>query len=302
LVNGDAVAPDTIHRMRLSDRGRRILLVGFGLVGYALLARVLLVNGIQDAGGLGGIDAIAYWAAAGHAFRNEPLYVVGGFGFGAYQYPPFFAQVLAPTSLLPMPLFVWLWRLLELIGLRLATGGWIRAGIAILIFPPVIAEIDAGNVHLIMAGVAALAMRGVAGPVAPALLVKFSTWPLAPIAWKRDRRGLFIGSAGIALVALVSIVLSPASWSDYLAFLSLHAQPEPGYKILYSVPVVVRLAAAGLVGLAAVRWIRLAPIAVTLAYPIVWFHALSTLTAIAAPLGRPGRTGSDAQASGGWPA
>lgn len=288
--------------MRLSDRGRRILFVGFGLVGYALLARVLLVEGIQGDGGLGGIDAIAYWTAAGHAFRGEPLYGVGGFGFGAYQYPPLFAQVLAPTSLLPMPVFVWLWRLLELIGLRLATGGWARSGIAILVFPPVIAEIDAGNVHLIMAGVAALAMRGVAAPIGPALFVKFSSWPLAPLGWTRDRRGLLIGAAGIALMALISFALSPATWSDYLAFLSLHAQPAPGYKFLYELPYVIRLAAAGAVGLAAARWIRLAPIAVTLAYPVIWFHSLSTLTAIAAPLGRPQRMGSDAQASGGWPA
>jgi hypothetical protein len=287
--------------MGMSDRGRRILFVGVGLVGYALLARVLLVEGIQGAGGLGGIDAIAYWTAAGHAWRNEPLYAVGGFGFGAYQYPPLFAQVLAPASLLPMSLFVWLWRLLELIGLRLATGGWARSGIAILIFPPVIAEIDAGNVHLIMAGVAGLAMRGVAAPVGPALLVKFSTWPLAPVGWTRDRRGLFIGAVGIALAALVSIVLSAANWTDYLAFLSLHAQPAPGYKFLDSVPYLIRLAAAGIVGLAAIRWLRLAPIAVLLAYPVVWFHALSTLTAIVAPTSRTHQVGSDAQASGEWP-
>lgn len=284
--------------MRLSDRGRHILFVGLGLVGYVYLARVLLFNGIQDAGGLGGIDAIAYWTAAGRVLRSEPLYVVGGFGFGAYQYPPLFAQVLAPVALLPMPAFVWLWRVLELVGLRLATGGWVRSGIAVLVFPPVVAEIDAGNVHLIMAGVVALAMRGVTAPIGPALFVKFGTWPLVPIAWQRDRRGLLIGVAGIAILVLVSIALSPAAWSDYLAFLSRHAEPAPGYKFLESVPYVLRLAVAGAIGLAAVRWIRLAPIAVLLAYPVVWFHALSTLTAIAAPLGRLQQMGSGAQASG----
>lgn len=269
--------------MRLSDRGRHVLFVGIGIVGYVYLGRVLLVEGIQGDGGLGGIDAIAYWAAAGHALHGEPLYVVGGFGFGAYQYPPIFAQLLAPTSLLPMPVFVWLWRGLELAGLRLATGGWVRSGIAILIFPPVIAEIDAGNVHLIMAGVTALAMRGLVAPIGPSLLVKFSTWPLAPIAWMRDRSGFVIGAVAIGLAVMVSFALSPTTWSGYLDFLSLHAQPEPGYKILFSVPVVVRLAAAAALGLAAVRWVRLAPIAVTLAYPIIWFHSLSTLTAIVAP-------------------
>lgn len=273
--------------MQLSDRGRQILVLGIAAVGYAYLARVLLVQGIEGDGGLGGIDAIAYWTAAGHALHGEPLYVVGGFGFRAYQYPPVFAQLLAPTALLPLPAFVWFWRGLELVGLRLATGSWARSGIAILIFPPVIAEIDAGNVHLIMAGVTALAMRGAAAPIAPSLLVKFSTWPLAPIAWMRDRSGLVIGAVAIGLVALISFALSPATWTEYLDFLSIHAQPEPGYKILFSVPVAVRLAAAAAVGLAAARWVRLAPIAVTLAYPIIWFHGLSTLTAIVAPLRSP---------------
>jgi len=187
--------------MPLTERGRHILFVGIGIVGYVYLARVLLVEGIQGDGGLGGIDAIAYWNAAGSAIRGEPLYVIGGFGFGAYQYPPVFAQLLSPLSLLPMPAFVWLWRGLELVGLRLATGSWVRSGIAILVFPPVIAEIDAGNVHLMMAGVAALAMRGLAGPVAPALLVKFSTY---------SRPMLFRPRAGAAISTSCPCIPSPS--------------------------------------------------------------------------------------------
>lgn len=270
----------------MSDRGRRILFLGLAAVGYLLLARILLVEGIADAGGIGGIDVVAYWTAAGHALHGEPLYDVGGFAFRAYQYPPVFAQLLAPASVLPLPVFVWIWRAAELVGLRLATGGWARAGIAMLVFPPVIAELDAGNVHLITAGVTALAMRGTAWPVGPAFLTKFSTWPLAPVAWRRDRRGLFIGVAGAAVVCLVSVGLTPGPWTQYLAFLSAEALPTDGSMVLATVPLVVRLGVAMLVGLAATRWIRLAPIAVTLAYPVVWVAALSTLTAIVAPVGR----------------
>ncbi|HSO30441.1 MAG TPA: hypothetical protein VLS28_11090 [Candidatus Sulfomarinibacteraceae bacterium] len=287
--------------MPLSDRGRRILFVGFGLTGYALLARVLLVNGIQDAGGLGGIDAIAYWTAAGHALRGEPLYGIESFEFAAYQYPPPFAQVLAPASLLPMPVFVWLWRAVELVGLRLATGGWIRAGIAILVFPPVLAELDAGNVHLAMAGVTALAMRGIAAPVAPAALVKLAAWPLAPLAWLRDRRGLLLGVGVAAIVAIGSIVLATDAWREYFDFLASGTLPTGSYNVLVGVPVVPRLIAAAAFGLAAVRWIRLAPIAVLLAYPVVWFHGLSTLTAVVAPVSRSPRARPDLTASAGWP-
>ena len=281
---GEAWCSPYYPAMPLSERGRQILIWGFAAVGYALLARILLVEGIAEAGGIGGIDANAYWSAAGHALRGEPLYDVGAFSFRAYQYPPVFAQALAPGSLLPLPVFIWIWRSIELLGLRLATGGWARAGIALLVFPPVIAEIDAGNVHLILAGITALAMRGIAWPVGPAFLAKFSTWPLAPILWRRDRRGLLIGFAGAAAVCGISIVLTPDAWEDYLAFLANHTLAPDAIKVLAEVPLSLRLGVAALIGLAATRWIRLAPIAVMLAYPVVWINGLSTLAAMVAPV------------------
>ncbi len=201
-----------------------------------------------------------------------------------------------------MPIFVWLWRAVELVGLRLATGGWIRAGIAILVFPPVIAELDAGNIHLAMAGVTALAMRRIAAPVAPAVLVKLAAWPLAPLAWLGDRRGLLLGIAVTAAITIASIVLATDAWRDYLEFLASGTLPTGSYNVLVGVPVLPRLVVAGIIGVAATRWIRLAPIAVLLAYPVVWFHALSTLTAMVAPTNRPQPMGAVAQASDGWPA
>lgn len=108
--------------MGLSQRGRRILMTGLATVGCLFLGRVLVLEGIQGLGGSGGIDAIAYWTAAGHAWRAEPLYEVGGFGFGVYQYPPVFAHLLAPASLFPVGAFVWLWRGIEM-GLGLDSEG-----------------------------------------------------------------------------------------------------------------------------------------------------------------------------------
>ncbi|HJP88681.1 MAG TPA: hypothetical protein VJ850_06585, partial [Candidatus Limnocylindrales bacterium] len=99
----------------ISPAGRRWLGAGLALVGFALLAQTLLAHGIQGDGGGGGIDAIAYWTAAQNVVHGQPLYGLESGDFAAYSYPPVLAQVLAPTALLPMPAFVWLWRALELL-------------------------------------------------------------------------------------------------------------------------------------------------------------------------------------------
>jgi hypothetical protein len=138
-------------------------------------------------------------------------------------------------------------------------------------------------------------MRGVAAPIGPAALVKIAAWPLAPIAWLVDRRGLLAGVGLTAAVAAVSIVVTTSAWEEYLDFLVSGELPTGWYNLLVVVPVIPRLLVAAALGLAATRWIRLAPIAVTLAYPVVWLHALSTLTAIAAPV--PSRTAARAPAT-----
>jgi len=276
--------------MTLSARGRRLLVGGLAAFGFVFAAQVVVGHGIQGEGGLGGIDAIAYWSAAGRAWRGESLYQPGSFvgAFAAYQYPPPFAQLLAPFSILPLPAFVWAWRAVELVCLRVAVGSWVRAGLALLLWPPVIAELDAGNIHVVMAAVVALAMRGFAATVGPAFLMKFASWPLLPVGLVLDRSRTLVG-AGIALgVVGISWVLAPSVWQDYASLISTAKAPEGWYNVLEGIPVLLRLAVAGVLGLASVRYIRLAPIAVTLAYPVVWFHGLATLVAVATVL--PART------------
>jgi hypothetical protein len=269
---------------RLSPQGGTWLSRGLAAIGFAFLAKTLLEYGIQGSGGSGGIDAIAYWTAAVNVREGLPLYAIPEGGFAAYAYPPTLAQALVPFSFLPLPAFVWLWRAVELVSLRVATGSWTRSGLVLLFLPPVIAELDAGNVHLIMAAVCALAMRGVSVTVVPATLLKFASVPLVPLSWRLDRRGLLVGVGVAAAAVAASFVMAPAAWTDYAAWLTTTSFPSGWYNVAEFVPLPLRLAAAAALGLAAIRWVRLAPIAVVLAYPVVWFHSLSTLVAIITPL------------------
>ena len=272
--------------LRLSPWSRTWLPRGLAAIGFALLAKALLDQGIQGAGGRGGIDAAAYWAAASNVRDGRPLYLLPWGDYMAFAYPPILGQVLVPLSYLPLAAFVWLWRGFELVALRVATGSWTGAGLAILFIPPVLSELDAGNVHLLMAAACALVMRGHGAAVAPAAVLKFASLPLAPLAWRLDRRGLLVGGliAGAALA--VSYVADPRAWSDYVTFLQGPGSRTPHiwFNLTESVPLPVRLGVAFALGLAAIRWIRLAPFAVLLAYPAVWFHAVSTVVAAFGPV------------------
>jgi hypothetical protein len=271
-----------VRSFRPSPRGATLLARGVTLVGFAFLAQTLLRHGVDTAAGGGGIDALAYWTAARHALDGQPLYAVPVGAFTAYPYPPIVAQLLAPAGLLPQELFIRLWQMLEIACLVIALG-WTRAGVALLTFPPVIAEIDAGNVHLIMAAACAMVMRGEARTAGASAVLKFAGVALVPLAWVMDRRGLLLGAGIVGAAILASVALSPAAWSDYATYLRGSQFPTGWYNIAENVPLPLRLGVAAVLAIAATRWVRLAPVALVLAYPIVWFHGLSTLVAVAAP-------------------
>src|SRR5215207_7113314 len=137
-----------------------ILLVGVSIVGYVLCLQALLAHGILQAGGEGGGDVFAYWTAGGNLRSGAPVYGAGVGGYAAFLYPPPLAQLFVPLSALPFPVATWIWRSVELVALRIAVGSWRNVGIAMLVWPPVIAELDEANVHLLVAAAVAAAIRG----------------------------------------------------------------------------------------------------------------------------------------------
>ena len=79
--------------------------------GYlALAAAFLLLRLLQVPPWDQSVDAYAYWTT-----RSGPMYDAQTAGsLGAYLYSPAFAQILAPLTWLPWPVFVTLWTALNL--------------------------------------------------------------------------------------------------------------------------------------------------------------------------------------------
>jgi hypothetical protein len=282
-----ALAPSRLQTLSwpLAPRSREILLVGASLIGYFVTARALVEHGVMTAGGQGGADVFAYWTAGHHLVSGQPLYGVDVGGYGAFLYPPPLAQVFVLLSPLPFPVVVWLWRALELGCIRLILGSWRTVGISLLIWWPLISELDAGNVHLIVGAAVALAIRGDARSLIPSAFSKFASLAAIPAGWRADARGLGTGAAVAAGIFLVSFMLAPNLWYSYVRFLPTATQPESGWFNLGSfVPLWLRFGTAAVLAVLAYRWVRLAAVAATLAFPVLWFHSLSALIAALTPI------------------
>ena len=266
-------------------RSIRLLAVGVSSVGYLLMFSILVTRGVVTAGGDGGGDTLAYWTAGRNLLAGRPLYTAGVGFYAAYLYPPVLAQVFAPLSLLPFPAVVWIWRGVQLVCLRLAVGSWTAGGLLLLVWPPLMSEIDAGNVHLVIAAAVGMAIRGRPEGVVLAALTKFASLAALPLAFVTERRRLVAGTVGAGVIVIASVVAAPHAWLDYAQAMMTPLPSSPSwYNLGAALPLPLRLAAAGLTSVGAIRWPRLAAVSATLLLPILWVHGLSVLVAaIATP-------------------
>lgn len=226
------------------------------------------------------VDAYAYWST-----RDGTLYEASSVGvLGSYLYSPAFALLLAPVSWLPWMIFNAGWTALN-IGIVWALAR--RWSLLALLFPPVLMELVAGNVHLVYAAVAVFGLRY------PVLLVVPLVTKLTPgigLLWfavRREWRQLAFALVATATLVLVSYALSPGAWREWVGLmLASDAAPTatPGFFI--PVPLPIRLAAAAVVVVWGARTDRrwVLPIAMTLALPLLWLNGLATLVGLAPTL------------------
>ncbi len=276
------------QRQRLDRSGAnktRPILLALAAIGGALL----VVVGVSRWGAPS--DEFAYWLGAQRLAAGQPLYdqtatLVTPY---AYLYPPPLAQVLAPFShVVPNPVFVAAWTMLLLIAL-LYLGDWspLRA-LALVVWFPVAVELWFRNVHLLIAVLIVLGLRGRPWAFALGAAIKIS--PALGVVYfvsaQRWRDALVAGGTGAGILAL-SFVLAPGAWRDFISLAQGAAAGSSGLvPVPYALRAMVGVALAIVAGRVRPRLGEpLLVLAITIANPSLFVTALCIPIAIV-PLAR----------------
>jgi alpha-1,2-mannosyltransferase len=196
------------------------------------------------AGATLGYDAAAYLLAADRLLARRPLYDatvdVIGVGFGLYLYPPPFAFVAVPFTLMPGPLGLWAWLATmvaaflvgtALLPVRTSVRWWIvlLAGLSF----PFLYAVKLGQVGPLIYLAFAIGWRWIDRAAATGLSVAAGAltklqpallfgWMVATRRW----RALAVGLGAAALVAVVTTAVAGAgAWTDYMALLARISKP-----------------------------------------------------------------------------
>ena len=188
-----------------------------------------------------------------------------------YLYSPAFAQVLAPFSLLPWPVFFVAWTALLIGVLAWLVRPWPWA--LLILSLPISYEVLVGNVHLL---IAAALVLGLSRPGALALPILTKITPGITWFWfvvRREWRNLAVAIVVTALIVAVSFALQPSAWFDWITFLL--ASTGQGNVLVPRVALGALLVIFG----AATGRAWLVPVAVWIALPVVWINAWVILLA-----------------------
>jgi hypothetical protein len=196
---------------------------------------------------------------------------------GAYPYSPAFAQLVYPLDLLPWPVFVAAWTAM-LIG-----AVWLLTGRELFLLGLVVGgmEIAGGNVSLVLA----LAMvAGFRWPWIWSLVLLTKITPGVGLLWfllRREWRSLAVALGSTAAVVVVSYLLLPDAWRDWIALLQANTG-KGGTWAAVPIPLLVR----GPVGVALIAWGArrnqrwTVPVGAMLALPALWYGSFSILLAV----------------------
>ena len=254
----------------------RLVRAGLAIAGLAyLLGSVLgFIPFTLQPGVPPGLDTFAYWRA-----DLDDLYRVSVIGEReAYLYSPAFAQLIYPLHWLPFEVVYALW----LAG-SVAALAWMRV-LWTLAFPPVLADLYFGNIHVFFALAIVIGFRY---PAAWALPILTKVTPAIGLLWfvvRREWPQLAIAIGFTATIAAVSFLLAPNLWVDWLATLMANVGRDTGMRS-DAIPLIVRVVPAVLLILWGARGNRrwAVPVALFLASPTIWPGSAAVLVAAVSP-------------------
>ena len=223
-------------------------------------------------GGLGlSVDARYYWAAdPANLYPHPELAEHNG-----YNYSPAFEFVVGWGRLLPFEVFVAIWRAILLAALLYLAGPFT---IFVLLLSPVVSEINAGNIQILLAAAVVLGFRW---PAIWAFVLLTKVSPGVGLLWfvvRREWRKL-IALGATAAIAAVSMLIWFDQWPGYIDLVTSGAAPavSPFYLSLYQrLPFAVVLVVFG----AWRGWRWTVPVAATLALPVFYYTSLSMLVGV----------------------
>jgi hypothetical protein len=221
-------------------------------------------------------DSYSYWLT-----RSGVDYTATHQGpTGAYLYAPVFAQLIAPLTALPWPVFAGVWTALAAAPLAWLGG---RYAVLVLVLPPVFMSVALGQLDLAFAAVVLLGLRW---PALWALPILTKITPGIGLLWflvRGEWRSLGIALLATLGIALASAAVSPEAWGGWLGMLARMEFPEMGGDLWFlPLPLWFRLVAvAALIGWGAAtdrRWVL--PVGMCLSLPTVWLNSPTILVAL----------------------
>jgi hypothetical protein len=249
-------------RIRIDPRAVRFGLIAAGILVSIALWRVIVFD-IPNGG-----DGWSYWQAPyahpyDRATRDELL---------SYLYSPAFLQAIAPLKALPFEAFNAVWVAL-LLAVAVVTAG--PLAFAVLLLPPVLQELEVGNVHLLLGLMVAVSFRW---PAAQAFGLLTKVTPGVALIWfavRRQWRAVAIALGVTGAIVACSVALAPELWGQWLVVFG-RPTVRGGAALI---PLALRAPAAAILVAYAARTNRawLVPIAVTLTLPNLWFNGLAVL-------------------------
>jgi len=246
--------------------------VGILLPGSFLMFWLLNVAVGFNSGTLG-LDAhIYYHGSAAWLAGQDPWSAGAQLGDRLFSYaglPPT-TILLAPFTVLPEELFVWLWLVLSVVAAVVVVRS-LQLPLAWLIYPPLLYGVLAANPHVVL--LALVVAGGTGGGVLASMLKVVAIPPLIG-----ERRWRAVGIAALAIVA--TVLAAPGLWVSFLHQAgaiadTIHAESGGGASAwgepLLFVPTAVALGALAMVDVRAAGWLAVPALFPTTQYYYAMF-------------------------------